>query len=204
MQFHPLAYMVKLNIESRKHYFSYYSIVYSKSCLNYPINLYTSQVLVYLLAFGTRSIDRILVSMADLIAKVSRTNTSWKDPSLSHSQNTSHIKSGHHDTQSKVNRLSKPSNLKSHNLSSSSSEIQLDDFSDIGEAPSRAIGLEANTSNHPQVRIRRRSLGASVKEGSEVELGYVVRLMEEDTEALTAEHRGEAMKTARRRLSAIM
>lgn len=93
-----------------------------------------------------------LVSMADLIAKVSRTNTSWKDPSLSHTQNLSYVTSGHHDTQPKVNRFSKPSNLESHNLPSMSSEIQLDHFSVSSDVELNEIFQDRET---PRERVLR-------------------------------------------------
>ncbi|KAH6663790.1 hypothetical protein B0J14DRAFT_523637, partial [Halenospora varia] len=131
MQFHPFAYIVKLNIE---------------------------------------------MSMADLIAKVSCTSTNWKDPGLSRTQDTSHFTSGHYDTQPEFNRRPKPSNLKSYNSSSISSDVQLDDILYVREsAPSRATGLEVNMSSEVRIHVeRRKSLGASTKEGSELGLGNVV------------------------------
>ncbi|KAH6666158.1 hypothetical protein B0J14DRAFT_678858 [Halenospora varia] len=155
MQFHPLAYIVKLNIE---------------------------------------------MSMADLIAKVSRTNTNWKDPGLSRTWDTSHITSGDHGTQPEINRHPKPSYLKPYNSSSISSDVQLDDILYVGEsAASRATGLEVNTNSEIQIHMeRRKSLGVSTKEGSELELGNVVSPMEEDTEPLKAEDRREAKETAQR------
>ncbi|KAH6723733.1 hypothetical protein BKA61DRAFT_534893 [Leptodontidium sp. MPI-SDFR-AT-0119] len=96
MQFHPFAYIVKLNIE---------------------------------------------MSMADLIAKVSRASTTWKDPSVSRAQDTLHFVSGNHDTQPEFNSRTKPSNLKSYNTSSTSSDVQLDDIIYGKEpAPPRATG----------------------------------------------------------------
>ncbi|KAH6664035.1 hypothetical protein B0J14DRAFT_644459 [Halenospora varia] len=152
MQFHPFAYIVKLNIE---------------------------------------------MSMADLIAKVSRTSTNWKDPSLSRTQDTSLFTSGHHDTQPEFNRRPKPSNL---NSSSISSNVELDDILYVREsAPSRATGLEVNMSSEVRIHVeRRKSLGASTKEGSKLGLGNVVSPMEEDTEPLKEEDRREARETAQR------
>jgi hypothetical protein len=140
------------------------------------------------------------VSMADLIAKVSRSNTNWKDPGVSRTQGTSNITSGHHDTQPEFNRRPKPSNLKSHNSSSTSSEVQLDDtLYAVESAPSRATGLEVNMSSEVRIHVeRRKSLGASTKEGSELELGNVVSLMGEDTEPLEAEDRRGPRETTQR------
>ncbi|KAH6676754.1 hypothetical protein B0J14DRAFT_586251 [Halenospora varia] len=155
MQFHPLAYIVKLNIE---------------------------------------------MSMADLIAKVSRTKANWTDPCLSRTQDRSHITSGYHDTQPEINSRPKPSYLKSYNSSSMPSDIQLDEICYVREsAPSRATGLEVNLSSEvPTYVARRKSFGASTKEGSELDLGTAVSPIQEDTEPLKAEDRREARETAQR------
>ncbi|KAH6704093.1 hypothetical protein BKA61DRAFT_739913 [Leptodontidium sp. MPI-SDFR-AT-0119] len=153
MQFHPFAYIVKLNIE---------------------------------------------MSMADLIAKVSRASTTWKDPSLSRTQDTSHFASGHQDTQPEFNRRLKPSNLKSYNSSSILSDVQLDDILYGREtAPLQATGLEVKMSSEVRTHVeRRKSLGARTKEGSELDLENVVSPMEEDTEPLKGEDRGEARENS--------
>lgn len=140
------------------------------------------------------------MSMADLIAKVSRASTTWKDPSVSRAQDTLHFVSGNHDTQPEFNSRTKPSNLKSYNTSSTSSDVQLDDIIYGKEpAPPRATGLEVKMSSEVRIHVERRnSLGTSTKEGSESDLGNVLSPMEEDTEPLKEEDKRERRETGQR------
>jgi hypothetical protein len=132
--------------------------------------------------------------MADLIAKVSRINPNWKDPGLSRTQDSSHITSCYHDTQPEINRRPQPSYLRSYNPSSAPSNVQLDDILHVGEpAPSRARGLQVHMSSEVRIDVeRRKSFGASTKEGSELELINAASPMEVDTEPLKAEDRRRA------------
>jgi hypothetical protein len=129
-----------------------------------------------------RIANRVLVSMADLIAKVSRTTTNWKDPGLSRTQDTSHFASGRHDHPPPAHPSAKTPNLKkSYHASISCSDVQLDDITYSKESElSRTSGLEINVSRETRVYAeRRKSLGASTNERSDLELGEVVSIMGE-------------------------
>ncbi|EPE28170.1 hypothetical protein GLAREA_04961 [Glarea lozoyensis ATCC 20868] len=128
MQFHPFAYIVKLNIE---------------------------------------------MSMADLIAKVSRINPNWQDPGLSRTQDSSNITKCYHDSQSRP----KPSYLESY---SPSSDVPMDDMLHPRDlTPSRAGGLEIHMSSEVRIDVERRD-SSGTKEGSELELVNAAGPMEAD------------------------
>ncbi|PQE22138.1 hypothetical protein CJF30_00010710 [Rutstroemia sp. NJR-2017a BBW] len=143
---------------------------------------------------------KIEMSMADLIAKVSSTNTNWKDPGLSRTHDLSHITSCHHDSQPEINPRPKSSHLRSYNSYSMSSGHELDDIRHVGElAPSRVAGLEVIMSCEVEIYAeRRKSLGVSTQEGSELELGNIISPMEEDTEPLKAKDGRTVRGTAER------
>jgi hypothetical protein len=200
MQFHPFAYIVKLKIESMRRVFfclfHWLLLITSRSSRQY---VHITEVTL-LTSLGSLSINRMLVSMADLIAKVSSTNTNWKDPGLSRTHDLSHITSCHHDSQPEIHLRPKSSHFKSYNSYSMSSDHELDDIRHVGElAPSRVAGLEVIMSSEVQIHSeRRKSLGVSTQEGSELELGNIISRMGEDTEPLTAKDGRTVRGTAQR------
>ncbi len=161
MQFHPLAYIVKLNIESMKQCL----ICKSSGMKNWQTT----------------------VSMADLIAKVSSMDNNRADSSrLSHlrSQNPPKLEHVHNQTFTKAyyspefikDSLSAPS-------SSSSCTVELDEVDRVSEHPWHG-NYEIQVKKEVQIEIEEiiNDTGGS-KEGSI--LGNVITLMEDDTKPLS-------------------
>jgi hypothetical protein len=168
MQFHPFAYIVKLNIESKKHLFPLPTLVPTPSDLIPPFKREKlTKVTNFATLLPTLSESGLPtsspVSMADLIAKVSRSNTSCIDSSGVYSHAISQLASGHHDA-----KLTFPSPAKvatKHPYNTCNSDVELNDIM-YGKEFAPGAGFEMDLKRDVQVQVESvDSSDTSVKEG---------------------------------------
>jgi len=163
MQFHPLAYIVKLNIESKE---TIFLLRVFRSWHNTPLD-FKGECFpnIHHLTPCNTIYWQALVSMADLIAKVAGKNSNRQDvPHSSHLR--SHDARGHHELEPSPLRFSKPTQIKSYDNSPSSSNLELNEIHRDPEIISQGP-FEVNMKTEVLVQTERRSSAASMKDGSE-------------------------------------